>query len=321
MSLPQTAARRGFRTLCLAACCILSAWILPQSDASSLSLTCNPASLQFGNVQVGESRTLTAAMRNTGPGSITLSSENTIGAGFVVSGIEFPLTLEPGHSYTFQVTFTPQSPEAINGRIDLAGAQGSFLNIAVAGAGKPAGELISYPAIVDFGKVGVGRSSHRRGILAVIGARVTIYSVHSSNSEFTASGLSFPFTIAPGQIVPYRLTFTPERGGKASGLVSFHSNARDSRTAQSTEGDGRAPETYTVYLSWQASKSDVVGYNVYRGVQSGGPYSMINSGLDPNTSYTDNGVAGGNTYYYVTTAVNSNGQESIYSNQAEAAIP
>ena len=322
MSLPQTAARRGFRMVrCLLASGIWLALLLPQADSSSLPLASNPANLQFGNVQVGESQTMTAVMTNRGSEAITISSQKTDRAGFSLSGIAFPLTLAAGQSFTFSVIFTPQSSGVLSGSLNLIGTTGDTLSIPLAGRGTPAGELVSYPARVNFGKVPVGQSSQRRGILSANGARVTIYSAHSSNSEFAASGLSFPLTIVPGQLVPYRMTFRPQSGGKASGLLSFRSNATDRRTAQTLDGYGRAPETYTVYLSWQASKSQVVGYNVYRGVQSGGPYSIINSGLDPDTTYTDNGVVSGQTYYYVTTAVNSGGQESPYSNQAEANIP
>lgn len=321
MSLPQTAARRGVRTVCLVASGFLLASILPQLGASNLPLTCSPTNLQFGDVQVGGSRTLTAAMTNTGPASLTVSSGNTIGNGFAVSGMEFPLSLEPGHSFTFRVTFSPESAGMINGSIQLAGAEGTILEIPLAGMGKRVGELISYPSDVNFGSVPVGKRSLRRGVLTAKGASVTVYSANSDSSEFTPLGLSFPFTISPGQVIPYALTFHPERGGKASGLISFRTEAMDSGTVLSLAGDGTAPETYTVYLSWQASLSQVIGYNVYRGVQSGGPYSMINSGLDPNTSYIDNSVDSGYTYYYVTTAVNSSGQESVYSNQAQATIP
>ena len=38
-----------------------------------------------------------------------------------------------------------------------------------------------------------------------------------------------------------------------------------------------APQ-HTVSLSWAASTSTVVSYNVYRGTQSGGPYAVLNSG-------------------------------------------
>ena len=78
---------------------------------------------------------------------------------------------------------------------------------------------------------------------------------------------------------------------------------------------------YSVNLSWNPSTSQVVGYNVYRSTQSGGPYTMINPVLDPNTAYTDSTVVDGQTYYYATTAVNSQGEESGYSNLSEAVIP
>jgi fibronectin type 3 domain-containing protein len=64
-----------------------------------------------------------------------------------------------------------------------------------------------------------------------------------------------------------------------------------------------------------------VGYNVYRGGKTGGPYSKINNTLDANTAYTDNTVQSGKTYYYVTTAVDGTGAESMYSNEAPAVIP
>jgi uncharacterized repeat protein (TIGR03803 family) len=75
-------------------------------------------------------------------------------------------------------------------------------------------------------------------------------------------------------------------------------------------------------LSWDPSTSaDIVGYNVYRGYSPSGPYHKINSSLDPDTSYTDQTVKAGHTYYYVTTAVDGQGVESPYSNQTEAVIP
>jgi fibronectin type 3 domain-containing protein len=64
-----------------------------------------------------------------------------------------------------------------------------------------------------------------------------------------------------------------------------------------------------------------VGYNVYRGTQSGGPYAVLNSSPNPSTSFTDSTVQAGSTYYYVVTAVDSTGTESAYSNQAQAVVP
>jgi fibronectin type 3 domain-containing protein len=116
--------------------------------------------------------------------------------------------------------------------------------------------------------------------------------------------------------------FTPTANGVVSGSVTFTSDASNSPTVESLTGTGVPPAQHSVSLSWTASTSqNVIGYNIYRGVQSGGPYSKINSVLNASTVYTDTTVVDGQTYYYVTTAVDSSNQESAYSNQAQAVIP
>jgi hypothetical protein len=83
-----------------------------------------------------------------------------------------------------------------------------------------------------------------------------------------------------------------------------------------------APVVHQVTLSWSASVSSAIaGYNVYRGVQAAGPFTKLNSSLDTATVYTDSTVVAGQTYYYATTAVDSNGVESGYSNVVQAVIP
>jgi fibronectin type 3 domain-containing protein len=86
------------------------------------------------------------------------------------------------------------------------------------------------------------------------------------------------------------------------------------------DGTGAAAPQHSVSLSWSASSSTVTGYNVYRGMSSGGPYNVIDSN-DSGMTYTDNSVQAGQTYFYVVTAVDAQGNESVYSNQAKATIP
>jgi hypothetical protein len=77
----------------------------------------------------------------------------------------------------------------------------------------------------------------------------------------------------------------------------------------------------SVGLSWDASTSSVSGYNVYRSTASGTGYVKINPFLVATLIYTDTTVANGTTYFYVTTAVDSSGNESVYSNEVSAPIP
>jgi hypothetical protein len=80
-------------------------------------------------------------------------------------------------------------------------------------------------------------------------------------------------------------------------------------------------QVHSVALTWNASTSTVSGYNIYRSTLSGGSYFRINPSLVAGLSYTDSTVQNTVTYYYVTTAVDSTGTESIYSNQVSAVIP
>jgi fibronectin type 3 domain-containing protein len=84
---------------------------------------------------------------------------------------------------------------------------------------------------------------------------------------------------------------------------------------------GAQQTVHSVALSWQASTSQVSGYNVYRGTNDGGPYSKINGAPVTQLNYMDSSVSSGSAYYYVTTSVDSAGVESGYSNQASAKIP
>jgi hypothetical protein len=69
-----------------------------------------------------------------------------------------------------------------------------------------------------------------------------------------------------------------------------------------------------VSLSWTAS-TNTTSYNVKRGTTTGGPYTKISSPTA--TNFIDTGLTNGTTYFYVVSAVNSNG-ESAKSAQASA---
>ena len=74
-----------------------------------------------------------------------------------------------------------------------------------------------------------------------------------------------------------------------------------------------------VDLNWADNiESDLAGYNVYRNVISGGPYTKITGSLLITSSYIDTSISPGTTYYYVVTAVDNGANESGYSNEDSA---
>lgn len=286
------------------------------------ALAANPTSLDFGSVQVGKNRTLLDTLTNTGGSNVNITQVSPNGSGFSISGISPPLTLTPGQQYTFSIIFAPPSAGGFSGSVSVSSdATDPTLTIPLTGTGTAQGQLAVSPTTLNFGNVTVGSNEPLNARLTASGATVTVSSVNVSNSQFVVSGLSFPVVIPAGQYANFTVTFTPQAAGAASGTASFNSDASNSPTVESLSGTGVAPQ-HSVDLSWTASNSqDVVSYNIYRSTQSGGPYTAIGSVEAPTTAYTDNTVTSGQTYYYVTTAVDSSNQESAYSNQAKAVIP
>lgn len=100
-----------------------------------------------------------------------------------------------------------------------------------------------------------------------------------------------------------------------SACAGVSASSKASTPAQGQSGP------YSVALSWNPSSSVVIGYNLYRGTQSGGPYAKQNSSVLSGTTYSDSNIVSATTYYYVSTSVNADNEESAYSNEATATIP
>jgi Abnormal spindle-like microcephaly-assoc'd, ASPM-SPD-2-Hydin len=286
-------------------------------------LSVNSQTLNFGNVLVNGSTTQSETLTNTGGTTITVSQANVSGNEFSVSGLNLPLTLIPGQSLTFGATFAPTTAGSASGTISLTSdASNTTLTISLSGTGTVPGQLSISPTALNFGSVVVGQIGNLTATLSATGSNVTVSSASTTSSEFKLSGVSFPFTITAGQNKQVTVTFTPQSGGTASGTIAFASNAANSPTSESLTGNGTSPPQHNVSLNWASSTStDVVGYNVYRSTISGGPFTKINTALNPTTAFVDNSVQAGQTYYYVTTAVDGTGLESPYSNQVKTIIP
>ena len=113
--------------------------------------------------------------------------------------------------------------------------------------------------------------------------------------------------------------FTPSAAARVAALT-ITDNAKGSPHTVSLSGTG----SHDVILSWTASATPgLMGYNVYRGTAPGGESSTpLNSTPINGMSYTDENVTARATYYYVVTAVASDGTtQSTNSNEAIASVP
>jgi hypothetical protein len=308
------ASRRAFRFLVFVA--------LLSIQAGAQQISASPTSLIFGTLAPGSSHTLRETLTNRGTTNVTISQGSVSNPVFRVSGLTLPLSLPAGHSVTFSVVFVARVVGTNSGDLLVRSTASSpQLNIALSGVATPRGKLTLAPATLNFGSVSAGSKS-LNGRLSATGDPVRLWSITTTNAEFKVSGISLPLVIPAGQSVPFTVTFLPQSAGAATGTLAFRSNAVNSPADESLTGNGAVAAQHSVTLSWAASSSTgVVGYNIYRSSVSGGPYARVTSGPDASLSYTDTAVNAGSSYFYVVTAVEGNGTESTYSNQARAVIP
>jgi hypothetical protein len=166
----------------------------------------------------------------------------------------------------------------------------------------------------------------------------------SSSNTFRLSGTISPQSVGSGTTVALSGPTTASTVGDSSGKYGFsgltsgtyavtpgRSGYFFSPTVQSIsingsdisgiDFTGSQQSTHFVQLAWQASTSNVVGYNIYRSTTNGGPYVKINATLVTPLTYTDSSVANSTTYSYVATSVDPAGVESVHSIPASASIP
>lgn len=250
------------------------------------------------------------------------------GAGLSISGFSGSTLLSPGTSATFGVQLNPKNAGTYSGSVSIL-SNTSALDTTLPVTGDVAAanlEISAGPSSVNFGSVSAGKSAEQTVTLTNTGnSEVTVSKVLLSGTGFSMNGSSAPIQLASAQSVTLELQFSPAFAGTSNGTLTVDSNARDSSVVVKLTGSetaGPVSAEHSVGLTWDASTSaGIAGYNVYRGGSQQGPFSRLNGSLISELKYTDDAVSGGDTYYYVTTAVDQRGDESTYSNWAKAVVP
>src|SRR5882762_2112945 len=225
-----------FCLIAMAGCAGLVSQNLP---APSGQLSATPGSVDFGSVEVGVSSTQNITFNNTGSGSLTISQAAVSGAGFTLVGQTFPLTLSAGQSSSVNIQFAPTDTSSTTGSVSLLSSATTLAtSVTLKGAGVRH-QLSITPSSVGFGNVAVGTANAQTVTLTNSGtANLNISQGSVTGAGFGMSGLTFPFSLAPGQSSAFNAQFVPTAPGNMSGSVSFTSNARNSPTVASLTGSG-----------------------------------------------------------------------------------
>jgi Abnormal spindle-like microcephaly-assoc'd, ASPM-SPD-2-Hydin len=101
------------------------------------TLQVSPTALNFGEVTVGQSGSLSLKVSNTGNSALTTSRATISGSGFSVVGGLSGLTLQPGQSESVSVVFEPTAKGSASGTVSIpAGA--TTTSVALSGTGTTA---------------------------------------------------------------------------------------------------------------------------------------------------------------------------------------
>lgn len=265
-------------------------------------------------------------------------------------------TVSPSHAATFSVTATGQSPlhyqwqkngspvsdatqasyttplatSADNGdrfQVKVTGSNGSILSnvatLTVSATASTPPQLNATPTALNFGNVPVGTTVTRQVTLATSGSsEVTLTKIGVAGPGFNVSGASTGVSQAPGQSTILTATFAPASSGRVTGSITIASDASNRLTTIPLSGFGVEPTPHLVSLEIALpTPGDVIGYNVYRATAHGGPYAKLTQSVTISATYTDTTVKGGDTYYYVATAVDSTNTEGQASDEVSATVP
>jgi hypothetical protein len=108
-----------------------------QLGAAVATLSVNTTTIAFGNVNLNSPATQTVILTSTGSAAVTVSKATVTGSGFTVSGVTFPITLNPSQTATLSVQFDPTVAGAVTGQLAITSnsSTGSSAVVSLSGTG------------------------------------------------------------------------------------------------------------------------------------------------------------------------------------------
>lgn len=181
--------------------------------------------------------------------------------------------------------------------------------------------VVLSPTTLSFGNQQTGSASAPQTVLLTNegGSTLTISGIGLSGTnatDFTESN-NCPSSLGVGGSCETMVTFSPTATGNMTAALSLTDNAQGSPQTVPLSGTG---VSHSVTLNWDppTGGGQLTGYNVYRGITSGGETFFASAG--GNLTFEDTDVSSGETYYYEVTASGPGGQSGP-SNEAMATVP
>jgi hypothetical protein len=264
----------------------------------------SPTSFSFTATQGGSNpANQTLSISNTGGGTLTWTASDNAAW----------LTLSPASgtgngAVTLTVATGTLTAGTYSGTITLTATGATSMTVPVTFTVTAAPSLTITPTSLSFTATQGGANPTNQTITV------------TSNGAWNASDNASWLSVSPssgngnGSITVSVNTATATVGSNTGTITTTGSGLTRTATVTLTLN---GPATSSATLDWNAnSDSDLAGYKVYRATSSGGYVSGPIATLPANvTSYQAAGLQIGTTYYFVITAYDSAGNESLYSNE------
>ena len=204
------------------------------------SLSLGNASLSFGNVAPGSSKTLAVTATNSGNAAVLISSATISTKYFSLTAPSLPATLSAGQSANLSVTFAPPAKGAFSATATIASnASDAVTSLSLSGTGATDGQLSPSQPSEAFGTVTVGSTQTLAETVTNTGSlSITISQAGINGTGFSLSGITAPVTLAAGQSLGFNLSFAPQSSGSASGNFTLTSDASNPTLTIPLSGTG-----------------------------------------------------------------------------------
>ncbi|MGC2639214.1 MAG: choice-of-anchor D domain-containing protein [Acidobacteriaceae bacterium] len=291
------------------------------------ALTLSASSVSFGDVSLNKPVTKAVTLKSTGQAALTISAGAVSGsAGFTLSGVSFPVTLDGGKSVTLTIECDATTAGAKAATAKLTTNAGtSTISLSATGEAGTTPALTLGSTSVSFGDVGLNTPATQSVMLTSSGnAAVTISGATATGTGFSVVGPTFPVTLQPGQTAALEIQFDPTTTGTETGTAMVTSNGSGGTPTVALSATGEDATTTQVDLNWDAPSNaadPATGYNIYRAVSTTTNYQLLNSTPETATTYQDMTAVAGTTYSYYVVSVDANGELSGPSNPFTVTVP
>lgn len=232
------------------------------------------------NTTTGQTTTMNVTVSNTGLGAGQVAVISVSGQGLSLSNLPatLPVTIQPGGTQQFTLTFAPTQPGAVTGRLTFGG---DTITIDATGVGPQltytytsgsAAVPVTANGAVIFTPLAVGSTESLTFTIQNAGntaATLSSINLAAPSTIFALSGLpSLPATLSPNASIPFSISFSPNNTGSLTATLLVNG------VSFSVSGNGTSPPSLPAYSFTGGAATQQPDQQPAIGLTLASPYSL-----------------------------------------------